>query len=101
MSFVQAEKDLPYADHAFGVTEGVRDTVENTVRHYTEKLGPIAHMRQVHGDRIVYAAQPGVYPEADALLDVGLKMLANGEAVAVEAGLPEYFSGDTPWRKSV
>ena len=39
--------------------------------------------------------------DAEALLDVALRMLANGEVVAVEAGLPEYFSGDTPWRKSV
>ena len=41
-------------------------------------------------------------PAADAatLLDVAMKMLANAESVPVEAGLPEYFSGDSPWRKS-
>ena len=38
--------------------------------------------------------------DADVLLDVACRMHAAGEAVAVEAGLPEYFSGDSPWRKS-
>ena len=38
--------------------------------------------------------------DADALLDLALRMIAAGEAVPAEAGLPEYFSGDTPWRKS-
>ncbi len=41
-------------------------------------------------------------PAADAgtLLDVALRMLAEDLAVPAEAGLPEYFSGDSPWRKS-
>jgi tRNA threonylcarbamoyladenosine biosynthesis protein TsaB len=37
--------------------------------------------------------------DADVLLDLALRMIAAGEAVPAEAGLPEYFSGDTPWRK--
>jgi tRNA threonylcarbamoyladenosine biosynthesis protein TsaB len=38
--------------------------------------------------------------DAHALLEVAEVMLRNGEMVDVAAGLPEYFSGDTPWRKS-
>lgn len=39
-------------------------------------------------------------PDAATLLDIATTMIANGESVPVEAGLPEYFSGDSPWRKS-
>jgi tRNA threonylcarbamoyladenosine biosynthesis protein TsaB len=37
--------------------------------------------------------------DAHALLEVAEVMRRNGEMVDVAAGLPEYFSGDTPWRK--
>jgi YfiH family protein len=67
MAFVEFIKDLPYADHAFGVAEEAGENIEDVIRHYTEQLGPIAHMRQVHGDRVVYASGPGMYEEADAI----------------------------------
>ena len=38
--------------------------------------------------------------DAHALLDVAERMMADGLAVDPEQGLPEYFSGDSPWRKS-
>jgi tRNA threonylcarbamoyladenosine biosynthesis protein TsaB len=38
--------------------------------------------------------------DAHALLDVAEQMHARGEVVDAAAGLPEYFSGDSPWRKS-
>lgn len=34
----------------------------------TEKLGPMAHLRQVHSDRVVVAKGSGVFEEADALV---------------------------------
>ena len=63
------DKRLEYADHAFGTAIGSEQQAdpEEVVRSYTETLGPIAHMRQVHGDRIVYARQSGLYEEADAV----------------------------------
>lgn len=67
MKLLELDIELPFADHAFGTKEGTADDVEETVRIYSEIVGPIAHMRQVHGDRIVYADGPGVYEEADAL----------------------------------
>lgn len=68
MKFMRADVPFPYAEHAFGTKEGSQENVENTIRDYTELLGPIAHMRQVHGDRIVYASEPRMYPEADAIV---------------------------------
>ncbi len=68
MKFIEADVLFPHAEHAFGTKEGSHDNVEDTIRDYTEILGPIAHMRQVHGDRIVYAGEPRVYPEADAIV---------------------------------
>ena len=38
--------------------------------------------------------------DAHALLDVAERMLKEGQAVDPAEGLPEYFSGDSPWRKS-
>lgn len=67
ITFVQSEHDLPYADYVFGTTDGTGENVNDTIRYYTEQLGPIAHMRQVHGDRIAYADKVGVYEEVDAL----------------------------------
>ena len=41
-------------------------------------------------------------PPADAgtLLELARAMVADGQAVDAAAGLPEYFTGDSPWRKS-
>ena len=44
-----------------------------------------------------YADVPAA--DAEVLIDVALRMLAADQAVPVEAGLPEYFNGDSPWRK--
>lgn len=38
--------------------------------------------------------------DAHAILDVAERMLLAGEAVDPALGLPDYFSGDSPWRKS-
>ena len=45
-----------------------------------------------------YADVPAA--DAEVLIEVALRMLAAGQAVPVEAGLPEYFNGDSPWRKA-
>jgi tRNA threonylcarbamoyladenosine biosynthesis protein TsaB len=45
-----------------------------------------------------YAEVPAA--DAQVLIEVALRMLAAGQTVTVEAGLPEYFNGDSPWRKA-
>lgn len=70
MKLIEMDKRLEYADHAFGTAVGTETgstDPEEIIRSYTETLGPIAHMRQVHGDRVVYANAPGMYEEADAV----------------------------------
>ena len=67
MKLLELTKPLEYAEHAFGTSEDSHDDLNETIRIYTEELGPIAYMRQVHGDRIVYADKPGCYEEADAI----------------------------------
>ena len=57
----------PHGDYAFGTAINAKPDIETNLRLLTEKLGPIAQMRQVHGDTIHYAAKPGVYQEADAI----------------------------------
>lgn len=65
--FLTAPKELPHAQHVFGTRENTYDNMDKTVRMFTERLGPIAHMRQVHGNRIQYVETSGVYEECDAL----------------------------------
>ncbi len=65
--FLTADKSLRHAQHVFGTKADARNDVNETIRIYTERLGPIAHMTQVHSDRIVYASVSGVYEECDAL----------------------------------
>lgn len=57
----------PHAELQFGTVQNAQPTTEENMRYLAEKLGPIAYMRQVHGDNIRYAAKPGIYEEADAL----------------------------------
>ena len=66
--FITASKELQHAQHVFGTKgEASPHCAEDTVRTYTERLGGIAHMRQVHGDHVAFAHGPGVYEEADAI----------------------------------
>lgn len=64
---LQATKALPYADHIFGTRDKCFPDINETIRTFTERVGPIAHMRQVHGDRIEYAHTSGLYEECDAI----------------------------------
>jgi len=57
----------PYGTYVFGSALEVDGHIDHNLKMITEKLGPIASMRQVHGDAIHYAAKSGVYQEADAL----------------------------------
>lgn len=59
--YLTANKPLPYAEHIFGTRAG------GTIGAATERLGPIAHMHQVHGNRIVYAETAGQYEDCDAI----------------------------------
>jgi len=57
----------PHGEYAFGSALDAHDSIDHNLRMITEKLGPIASMRQVHGDTLHYASKPGVYQEADAI----------------------------------
>lgn len=59
--YLTARKPLPYAQHIFGTRSG------GTIGAATERLGPIAHMHQVHGNRIAYADEAGQYEDCDAI----------------------------------
>lgn len=67
MQTFEAKRELENAKHAFGVKTGALNNIEDNIRLLTERLGPIAYMRQVHGNGIAYATGPGMIPEADAI----------------------------------
>lgn len=69
MRLLELDQQLQYAEHAFGtIDEGDKPTEpDELIRAYTEVLGPISHMRQVHGSRIVYTNEAGCIEEADAI----------------------------------
>jgi YfiH family protein len=67
MQTLGTKTPLPHADLTFGTKVGALPGVDANVRQLTEKLGPIAYMRQVHGDTLQYASGPGAYEETDAL----------------------------------
>lgn len=69
MKLLELDHTLEYAEHAFGTIQEGDKTSEpdELIRAYTEVLGPIAHMRQIHGNRIVYTNEAGCIPEADAI----------------------------------
>lgn len=57
----------PYAHYRFGTALEAEGSIDHNLKMLTEKLGPIASMRQIHGYTIHYAAKSGMYQEADAL----------------------------------
>lgn len=67
MQTFEAKKELEHAQHAFGLKTGAQENIEDNIRLLTERFGPIAYMRQVHGNGIAYATGPGMIPEADAI----------------------------------
>lgn len=67
MKLLELDIQMDDAEHAFGTAEGSGEDLAATIRGYTEMIGPIAYMRQVHSDRIVYAYEPGCYEEADGI----------------------------------
>lgn len=62
--FLTANKPLPHSRHIFGTraAQGQAD-----IGAATERLGPIAHMHQVHGNRLVYAEKSGLYEDCDGI----------------------------------
>ena len=61
-------RTLPHAQHIFGtVEESGWVSIDDSIRRATERLGPIAHMAQVHSNRVTYAHTSGLYTECDAL----------------------------------
>lgn len=59
--FLTANKPLPHARHIFGTRE------VTSIGAATERFGAIAHMGQVHGNRVVYAENSGLYEECDGI----------------------------------
>jgi len=57
----------PHAETRFGTTANALPEIDSNIKMLVERLGPIAYMRQVHGDKIAYASAPGAYEETDAL----------------------------------
>lgn len=57
-----------YAETLLGEAPSGSPDPEYGIRQLTESIGPIAHMRQVHGDRIAYVDDSGLYEEYDALI---------------------------------
>lgn len=103
ISAIRSRRDLYYLAAYERTATGVRQVQADALRESASGL-PVQY-----ADWPLVGERPDWWPgsfvevpaaDADALLDLGLKMLANDEAVPVEAGLPEYFSGDSPWRKS-
>lgn len=66
LGFLTTRKPLPQAQHIFG-TKTDNPSTDHAIRSYTERLGPIAHMRQVHGNRVAYVTTSGITEEADAV----------------------------------
>lgn len=67
MQTIPATPAVPHAESLFGTRQGALENIEKNMRHLAEKLGPIAYMRQVHGDKLTYAPGPGIYEETDAI----------------------------------
>lgn len=65
--FITASKPLPHARHIFGTRAETNADSNATVRGATERFGAIAHMQQVHGNRVTYVSTSGLYPETDAI----------------------------------
>jgi hypothetical protein len=56
------------AQTLFGQASSGTPNPEAGIRRLTEQIGPIAHMRQIHEDRIAYVEESGLYEEYDALI---------------------------------
>lgn len=65
--FITAKKPLPHARHIFGTRGETHADSAATVRAATERFGPIAHMQQVHGNRVAYASSSGLVEDCDAI----------------------------------
>lgn len=65
--YLSGRKQLPYARHVFGTRAEAMTNPGEAIRHATERLGAIAHMQQVHGNRVTYAQTSGLYEECDAI----------------------------------
>lgn len=65
--FIMASKPLPHSRHIFGTRADTLSDSNATVRAATERFGAIAHMQQVHGNRVTYASTSGLYEETDAI----------------------------------
>jgi tRNA threonylcarbamoyladenosine biosynthesis protein TsaB len=103
ISAIRSRRDLYYLAAYERTSDGVRRREKDALWESAPSFAAARSDWPLVGERPDWWS--GRYAEtaaadAEALLDVAVKMVANDEAVAVEAGLPEYFSGDSPWRKS-
>src|SRR6218665_2058848 len=65
--YLSGRKQLPYAQHVFGTRAEASVNAASAIRNAVERLGAIAHMQQVHGNKVVYAHTSGLYEECDAI----------------------------------
>jgi YfiH family protein len=65
--FLTANKPLPYSQHIFGTKADKALNADLSVGAAAERFGAIAHMRQVHGKRVVYAESSGLHEDCDAI----------------------------------
>lgn len=103
ISAIRSRRDLYYLAAYEWTATGVQLREKDALRESPPQFAAAFWDWPLVGERPDWWSGPYVEtapPDAEALLDVAMTMLANNEAVSVEAGLPEYFSGDSPWRKS-
>ncbi len=103
LSAIRSRRDLYYLAAYARTESGVRMCADDALCESRPELPEVLASWPLVGERPGWWTGEFVEtPAADAqaVLDVAGRMLADNESVPVEAGLPEYFSGDSPWRKS-
>jgi tRNA threonylcarbamoyladenosine biosynthesis protein TsaB len=103
ISAIRSRRDLYYLAAYTRAESGVHRWADDILCESTPRFAEAHFNWPLVGGRPewwsgTFAATPAA--DAATLLDVAMEMIANDESVPVEAGLPEYFSGDSPWRKS-
>lgn len=103
---IRSRRDLYY----LATYEVVADRPVAALTDDLYESSPDASFYTEHGDWLVAGGTPDWWqgrqsavttPDAAQMLDLAAAMVVRGEQVDVAAGLPEYLSGDSPWRKSV
>ncbi len=103
VSAIRSRRDLYYLAAYARAESGVALREENVLCDSPAQIPDTPSSWPLVGERPDWwTGRSADSPRADAgtLIEVAVRMLGSHESVPVEAGLPEYFSGDSPWRKS-